>query len=102
MNGLLGGIRCPGSGMRPSISHLIRKRRSDPGSRTMDPVTNLLSERRVEAVAAARFVGALRTDQDACVARDEPLRMVCRGAAYHANRERLGDVLGNGQQLRHR
>ena len=38
----------------------------------------LLPQPRIEAVAAAGLVGALRADQDALAARDEPLRVIGR------------------------
>src|SRR6266545_1238878 len=57
---------------------------------------------RVEAAPAPRLVGAFRTNQYAIADGDEPLRMVGRVAAHHADRQRLGDVFGDRQQLRHR
>src|SRR5262245_27902542 len=62
----------------------------------------LLPEPRIETVAAARLVGSLRTDEDALAARDQPLRVIRGRTADHADRERLGDVLGDRQQLRNR
>ena len=53
-------------------------------------------------MAAARLVQAGRADQHAVAAGDEPLRVVGRVAADDADGERLGDVLGDRQQLRHR
>src|SRR5262245_43739103 len=53
-------------------------------------------------MTAARLVSTLCPDEDAGVAGHEPLRMVCRRAADHADRESSGAVFGNGQQLRHR
>jgi len=61
-----------------------------------------LRQRRIEADAAARLVRALRAEQHAVTTRDQALRVVGGIAAHHADRERLGDVLGNRQQLRHR
>src|ERR1051326_2162290 len=51
---------------------------------------------------AGGFVGARGTDEDAFAAGDEALRVVGGSAADHADRERLGDVLGDREQLRHR
>ena len=62
----------------------------------------LARERRIEAVPAARLVGALRAEQHPVSACDQPLGVVGRVAAHHADGPRLGDVLGDGQQLRHR
>src|SRR5437763_6960549 len=59
-------------------------------------------EMRVEAVPAARFVHAGGADEDAVAAGDEALRVVRRIAADDADGERLGDVFGNREQLRHR
>src|SRR4029450_13510408 len=75
----------------------------DTGSRITDPgKISLLSESWIEAMPAARFVGTLRTDQDAFAAGHESLRMVRRRAAHHADGECLRNVFGNRQQLRHR
>ena len=51
---------------------------------------------------AARLVRPLRADEHALAARDEPLRVVGGGAADHADGQRLGDVFGDREQLRHR
>ena len=59
-------------------------------------------QRGIETVSAARFVEAAIADQHAVAAGHEALRMVRRIAADHADGERLGDVLRDGQQLRHR
>src|SRR4030095_281579 len=59
-------------------------------------------EIRIEAHAATSFVGALRPQEDAVAARHEALSVVRWIAAHHANRQRLGDVFRNGEQLRHR
>ena len=53
-------------------------------------------------MAAARFVDAGRADQHAVAAGDEPLRVIRGIAADDADGERLGDVFGNRQKLRHR
>ena len=53
-------------------------------------------------MAAARFVDAARADKHPVAAGDEALRMIRRIATHDADRERLGDVLGDRQQLRHR
>ena len=53
------------------------------------------------APAAAGLVGPLRTEQQAVAARHQPLRVVRGVAAHHADGERLGDVLGDGEELRH-
>ena len=57
---------------------------------------------RIEAGATARLVRALRAEQHAIAARHETLRVVGRIAAHHADRQRLGDVLRDREQLRHR
>jgi hypothetical protein len=44
----------------------------------------------------------LRTEQHAVAARHQTLRVVGRIPADHADRQCLGDVLGNRKQLRHR
>jgi hypothetical protein len=49
-----------------------------------------------------RFVGALRPSSTRARLTDEALRVVGRVAAHHTDGARLGDVLGDGQQLRHR
>src|SRR5438105_5079087 len=59
-------------------------------------------ERRIEAMPAARFVDAAGADEHAVGAGDEPLRVVRGVAADDADRERLGDVFRDGQELRHR
>src|SRR6185437_11769067 len=59
----------------------------------------LLPEPRIETVAAACLVGSLRADENAFAARDQALRMVRGRTADHADGERLGDVLGDRQQL---
>src|SRR5262245_49276627 len=51
-------------------------------------------EGRIETVAAARLVYPGGANQHTIAARDQPLRVVRRIAAHHANRQRLGDVLG--------
>src|SRR4029453_18886541 len=61
-----------------------------------------LSEARVEAAAAAGLVRSLRADEHAFAAGDEALRVVGRRATHHADRQRLRDVLSNGQELWHR
>ena len=61
-----------------------------------------LRQRRIETVPAARLVGALRAQQHAVGAVHQPLRVIGGIAAHHADRARLGDVLGDRQQLRHR
>src|SRR6188472_2240768 len=61
-----------------------------------------LSQMRIEAVAAARLVETGRPYQHPVAAGDEPLRMVRGIAAHHADRQGLGDVLGDREQLRHR
>ena len=57
---------------------------------------------RIEAVPAARLVEAGRADQHAIAAEHEALRVVRRIAADDADGQRLGDVFGDRQQLRHR
>src|SRR4029453_5667235 len=69
---------------------------------TTKPEVLPLAEAWIETVPAARFVGAGRADEDALLRGDEPLGMVGRTAADHADRQRLRDVLGRRQQLRHR
>src|SRR4029453_12495129 len=59
-------------------------------------------EIRIEAHAATSFVGALRPQEDPVAARNEALRVVRWIAAHHTNRQRLGDVFRDGEQLRHR
>ena len=81
------------------------KKTSDFSLQTTDFFSFLTSDfrqRRIEAVAAARFVNAARTDQHAIAAGDEPLCVIRRVTADDADGERLGDVLGDRQQLRHR
>ena len=53
-------------------------------------------------MAAAGFVEARGANEDTFAALDEALGVIGRIAAHHADGERLGDVLGDGQQLRHR
>ena len=55
-----------------------------------------------EAAAAAGFVSVGRADDDARVLLDDALRVVGGLAAANADGVRLGDVLGDGEQLRHR
>src|SRR5436190_11592264 len=62
----------------------------------------LAGQVRIEAVAAARLVEPRRADQHAIAADDQPLGVIRGIAADHADRQRLGDVLGDGQELRHR
>ena len=62
----------------------------------------LLPEARIEAAAAARLVSALRADEHALAAGDKALRVIGRGAAHHADGQGLGDVFGDGEELRHR
>src|SRR6478672_6651303 len=59
-------------------------------------------ETRIEAVPAARFVHAARAHEDAVAARDQALRVIGGIAADDADGQRLGDVLSDGEQLRHR
>src|SRR6202011_5674734 len=63
---------------------------------------SLLSEPRVETVAAPRLVGASGADEHALAAGHEPLRVIRGRAADHADRQRLGDVFRDGEELRHR
>ena len=60
-------------------------------------------ERRIEAArgSAPRTCPARRRSTRSPLGH-EPLRVVGRVAAHHADRQRLGDVLGDRQQLRHR
>jgi len=53
-------------------------------------------------VTAARFVHPGGADQHAVAAGDQPLRVVRRIAADDADGQRLGDVFGNREELRHR
>src|SRR5690348_13777343 len=53
-------------------------------------------------MTASGFIRALRSHQDPLTARDEPLGVIGRRAAHHADRQGLGDVLRNREQLRHR
>ena len=62
----------------------------------------LAGEQRIEAAPAARLVHPVRAEQHAVAAGDEPLRVIGRVAAHHADGVGLGDVLGDRQQLRHR
>src|SRR5581483_10546614 len=68
------------------------------------PLSNLLDrrQRRIEAVAAPRFVETASADQHAVAARDEPLRVIRGIAADDANRQRLRDVFRDREELRHR
>ena len=61
-----------------------------------------VGEVRVEAMAAARFVQPRCADEHAIRARNQALGVVRRIAADDADREGLGDVLGDREQLRHR
>src|SRR5262249_25491949 len=63
--------------------------------------STLLSQRRIETASASGLVRALSSDEHSFIARDEPLRMIRRSAADHADGQRLRDVLRNRQQLRH-
>src|SRR5262245_56978483 len=57
---------------------------------------------RIEAVPAARLVKTRGAHQHAVAARDEPLSMVGRIATHDTDGQRLGDVLRDREQLRHR
>ena len=74
----------------------------NPPSPIPDPQFWMLQTRSDRSTAAPRLVGALRANQDALAARDQPLCVIGGGAAHHADRQRLGDVLGDRQELRHR
>src|SRR5437667_2124988 len=56
----------------------------------------------IETVTAPRLVQTARANQHPVAAVDQTLRMVRRLATHDTDRQRLGDVLGNRQQLRHR
>src|SRR5712664_1465316 len=56
----------------------------------------------LEAAAAAGFVGAHRADNNQLLALDEALGVNGRIAAAHTDGEQLGDLLGDGEQARHR
>ena len=62
----------------------------------------LLPEPRIETVTAARLVRALCADEHTLAARHQTLRVIGGRAADHADRQRLGDVLGDREQLRDR
>ena len=55
----------------------------------------------LEAATAAGLVGVGAADDDAVLGRDDALGLVRGIAAPHADREGLGDVLGDREQLRH-
>ncbi len=57
---------------------------------------------RHKATPAAGFVHTLAPDRDAFFRFKSTLRIVGWLPAFHADRMRLGDVLGDGEQLRHR
>ena len=57
---------------------------------------------RDEARAAARLVLGGAADEELAFGRDEALRARARRAAARADRVELGDVLGDGQERRHR
>src|ERR1043165_6497330 len=57
---------------------------------------------RDEAAAAALLVGVARADDDAALDLDDALLVVGGLAAADADGVRLGDVLGDGEQWRHR
>ena len=77
----------------------IRGVRARPAGR---PAVRRPASERIEAAPAARLVEARGADQHAVAAGDQPLRVVGRVAADHADGVGLGDVLGDRQQLRHR
>src|SRR5262249_39844228 len=56
----------------------------------------------VETAPTPTFVDAAGPDEDPVGAGHEPLSVIGRVAAHDADGERLGDVLRDGQQLRHR
>ena len=62
----------------------------------------LLRDARLETPPAPRFVHIRRPDHDQIVRPAQPLRMLRRIAAAHANRQRLRDRLGMRQQIRNR
>jgi hypothetical protein len=62
----------------------------------------LLSQSRIETSTTPRLVRALRADEHALTARDEPLRVIGGRAADNADGEGLRDVLRDRQELRHR
>ena len=64
--------------------------------------TGRAGEQRVEASAAARLVGPLGAKEHAILAGHEPLGVIGRIAAHHADRQRLGDVFGDREELWHR
>ena len=96
------------------LRHITRRRRSRPRlrgelgttmrggplCRVLDP--DVADRSGSKQMPAARLVGALGAEQHALAAGDEPLRVVGGIAADHADGERLGDVFGDRQQLRHR
>src|SRR5207245_6492809 len=57
---------------------------------------------RLETAAAAGFVSAHRTNHDQFFAFDEALRVNGRIAAPHADGKQLGNLLGDGEEARHR
>ena len=54
------------------------------------------------APTAPGFIRVVGADDDAALAGGEALRPVRGRAAHHAHGERLGDVLGHSEELRHR
>src|SRR5262245_55831481 len=87
------GNSLPGSGIR------------DPGfggSSGFRARSGSALEIRIEAHAATSFVGALRSEQDAVTAWDEALRVIGWIAAHHTDRQCLGDVFRDGEELGHR
>src|SRR5450756_1376461 len=90
----------------PSTSATRNPTPKSSSSRAMDRPTSRgfwhRGQCRVEAAAAAGLVGPLCANQDAVLARDKALRVVCRIATDDADGQRLGDVLGDREQVRHR